>query len=249
MSTPITASHHPAGYLLLSSVFTPAELDQLRAGVEAAVARVADQAARDQAPTTPAARDGHVLQTAGATSIHWEPTTATPTVRNLRPVTHLDPRLAALWADPRLTRPAAELLAVTEVGPLTSKISFKRARVGSEFTWHQDYTFLHQFLGAAAAQAVTAMVFLDGATASNGALRVLPGSHLTGPRPDRPQPHPHDPAPVPLDTPAGSVVLFPTLLVHQSEPNRSDRDRRALLLMYQPAGRPRLDEHDAQPPP
>jgi len=37
-------------------------------------------------------------------------------VRNLRPIAHLDPRLAALWTDPRLTGPATDLLGVPAVG-------------------------------------------------------------------------------------------------------------------------------------
>jgi ectoine hydroxylase len=40
-----------------------------------------------------------------------------------------------------------------------------------------------------------------------------------------------------LEVPAGSVVFFGSLLVHRSTPNRSGRDRRALLYSYQPAGR------------
>jgi len=43
--------------------------------------------------------------------------------------------------------------------------------------------------------------------------------------------------PVPLEVPAGTVVYFGPLLVHQSAPNLSDSQRRALLYSYQPAGR------------
>ena len=35
---------------------------------------------------------------------------------------------------------------------------------------------------------------------------------------------------------AGTVVFFGPFLVHRSEPNRSDRQRRGLLISYQPAG-------------
>ena len=34
------------------------------------------------------------------------------------------------------------------------------------------------------------------------------------------------------------MVMFGPLLVHCSEPNRSDHDRRALLYTYQPEGYP-----------
>ena len=36
--------------------------------------------------------------------------------------------------------------------------------------------------------------------------------------------------------PAGSLVFFSPHSVHGSEPNRSDRPRRAMVLTYQPAG-------------
>lgn len=238
-----------AGYVVLPGAFDAAEVRELRAGAEAA-ARGAIELAAAAGPerlSTTVNRHGHRLQTVHgtslhSTSIHWEPGTEPPMVRNLRPVTHLDPRLDALWDDPRLTEPAAAMLGVTAVGRLTSKISFKRARVGSEFIWHQDHAFLEPFLGPAAEQVVTAMVLLDDADGRNGALWLVPGSQLGGLRADHEGPRPGDAAPVRIDALAGTVVLFPTLMVHRSDPNRSDRDRRALLLLYQPAGRPHLDE-------
>lgn len=237
------------GYVVAAGAFGPAEVHTLRAGVEAAVGRAVELAAAadPDAVTTTVSRLGHRLQTVHgtalhSTSLHWEPDVEPPTVRNLRPVTHLDPRLDTLWDDPRLTEPAAALLGVPAVDPLTSKISFKRARIGSEYIWHQDHAFLEQFLGATAHEAVTAMVLLDDADAHNGALWLLPGSQLGGPRADHEDPRPGDAAPVRIDALAGTVVLFPTLMVHRSDPNRSDRDRRALLLLYQPAGRPHLNE-------
>ncbi|MQA08686.1 MAG: phytanoyl-CoA dioxygenase family protein [Pseudonocardiaceae bacterium] len=231
------------GAVVLHAAFTPTEVTRLRMGVEAAVERITRCARSEPEPVaTSQSSQGHRLQTVHGTSIHWEPDTSRPTVRNLRPVTHLDARLTQLWDEPRLTRPAADLLGVPEVGPLTSKISFKRAGVGSEFIWHQDYTFLQRFLGTAAREAVTAMVLLDDADADNGALTLVPGSHLAGPRPDGEPPNAADAPPVTIEAAAGSVLLFPTLMLHSSGPNRSERDRRALLLLYQPAGRPNLDE-------
>ena len=41
---------------------------------------------------------------------------------------------------------------------------------------------------------------------------------------------------VPVEAPAGSIVFFGAFLVHRSRINRSDKDRRALLYSYQPAG-------------
>ena len=47
-----------------------------------------------------------------------------------------------------------------------------------------------------------------------------------------------DAKPIPVEVPAGSTVSFGAFLVHMSTPNPSDKDRRALLYSYQPAGRP-----------
>lgn len=234
------------GYVVAPAAFAQPEVHELREGLEAAVERAVALATGVTDATT--SRRGHRLQTVHdgdggpSTAVHWEPDTDRPTVRNLRPVTHLDPRLHRYWTDPRLTGPAAALLGVDDVAPLTSKISVKRARVGSEYIWHQDHSFLARFLGDRATEVVTAMVLLDDADPGNGALSLVPGSHRDGPRTDDEPPRPHDADPVTVTAPAGSVVAFPTLMLHSSQANRSDRDRRALLYLFQPAGRPPLDE-------
>lgn len=48
------------------------------------------------------------------------------------------------------------------------------------------------------------------------------------------------PADRPVETPAGSVLMFHGLTVHRSAPNRTASDRRSLLYCFQPAGRPEL---------
>ncbi|GAA1197230.1 hypothetical protein [Pseudonocardia alaniniphila] len=40
----------------------------------------------------------------------------------------------------------------------------------------------------------------------------------------------------------GDGFVVSQRLVHRSDANRSDRDRRALLYLFQPAGRPHPDE-------
>jgi ectoine hydroxylase-related dioxygenase (phytanoyl-CoA dioxygenase family) len=47
---------------------------------------------------------------------------------------------------------------------------------------------------------------------------------------------------VPLEVQAGSVVYFGSLLVHMSEMNISDRERRALLFSYGPTNQRHLTE-------
>ena len=94
----------------------------------------------------------------------------------------------------------------------------------------------------------TAMLFLDDSTLENGCLRVVPGSHTNGVWDRRTDGSPFlgneidataypGVESVPIECAAGTVVMFGSYLVHHSEPNRSDRQRRALLFSYQPAGR------------
>lgn len=42
---------------------------------------------------------------------------------------------------------------------------------------------------------------------------------------------------VTVEASAGSVLMFPGLMVHRSAPNRPAFDRRSLLYCFQPAGR------------
>ncbi len=90
-------------------------------------------------------------------------------------------------------------------------------------------------------------MYLDDTTLDNGCLEVVPGSHTAGRHPTRTDSDPFgqlemDPAAnahmvrVPLPLPAGSVVCFGAFLAHATGPNHTDRDRRALLYSYQPAG-------------
>ncbi len=215
-------------WLLLPSVFRGAELDALRDGVEAVASAITERTRALPATRTTEGRDLQVLPGTPPTSVQWEPGRAA--IRNLRPVAHLDPRLAVPATDPRITGPAARLLGVPAVGPLTSKISYKRARVGSEFGWHTDAEFLVPLLGSGAAEVVTALVLLDDTHAGNGALELRSAEGAT----------------VAVEAEAGGVVLFGSWVEHRSGPNRSARDRRALLHLFQPAGRPELDE-TAQP--
>ncbi|MBN6041680.1 phytanoyl-CoA dioxygenase family protein [Amycolatopsis sp. 195334CR] len=242
------------GYRVLSGLFGGAELARLAEAAEAVQREVLAKAAsgRTSVEVWP---DGHRLESVDGTKLHWEPE-APGTIRSLAPVSHLHPAFEALWTDARLTEPMADLLGVAEPGPFVSKLNFKRAGVGSEFAWHQDFPFWYCCAGPRAHDIATALIYLDDAGAGNGALSVIPGSHLDGPAPrDLREPTGLlvDASKVDesrervLELPAGSVLMFPGTLVHRSAPNRGDRDRRTLLFCFQPAGRPQLAELPYRP--
>jgi ectoine hydroxylase len=244
------AAYARDGYLLRRGLFQPREIAGLRSAAEDVVASIVAQARAGQGSSEFRLPGDHRFQFAQQSLIQWEWSEGSGEVRLLEPVTHLDPRFEGLWGDPRLAEPVKDFLGVTTVCPFTSKLNLKRPREGSEYPWHQDYPYWYVRTPEHAHEIVNAMIFLDDAAADNAALRVLPGSHHRGPAPrDRGEPSQFlaDPRQidethsVQLEAPAGSVLFFPALLLHCSSPNTSERQRRALLLSYQPAGRPRQE--------
>ena len=86
------------------------------------------------------------------------------------------------------------------------------------------------------------MLQIDDSTLENGCLQMVPGSHRGGLMeheregkvfgrflPGYFQPR-EDAVPIPLR--AGSAIFFGPLIVHGSDANRSDHDRRAVTLAY-----------------
>ncbi|WP_433548661.1 phytanoyl-CoA dioxygenase family protein [Streptomyces sp. CA-294286] len=237
------------GFVLLPRLLDPAATEALGEAAESVLARVTERSRAGETDVT-VWPDGHRLVRVEGTTVHWEPDACPPAVRSLSPVTHLDPVLDALWDDERITGPMRRIVGSEHLGPFTSKLNFKRAGVGSEFRWHQDFPYWYCCAGPGARDVATAMIFLDDVTADNGALSIVPGSHLRGPAPrDREEPtgllvdtaRTEVRGAVTVEAAAGSVLMFPGLVVHRSGPNRTERDRRSLLLCFQPAGRPRLD--------
>jgi hypothetical protein len=239
------------GYHVEEGVLGASELEVLREVAETVAARVKRHAMRDGAGPEGKMADGHRIQFSSRTAIQWEWADGSQEIRLIEPADHLDARIDALFDDPRLTAPVKRELGTDALGPFTSKLNLKRAREGSEFPWHQDFPYWYVAAGNTAEDVVTAIVFLDDATESNGAVRVIPGSHRNGPAPRNPSdptrfladPSRLDAASeVVVEVPAGSVLWFGAYLVHRSSPNTSGQHRRALLPSWQPAGRPRLDD-------
>jgi len=244
------------GYVVRSGEFAGKELDALRALVEDVTTAVIERAERPDARPQVAMADGHRIQFSSHAAIQWEWASGSREVRLIEPFTHLHGRFAALWDDERLRAPMCDALGADAVAPYTSKLNLKRPHDGSRFPWHQDFTYWYAFTPGAAHEIATVMLFLDDADADNGAVRVLAGSHRRGPAardPADPTRFLADPARLDTSTerivavPAGSLLIFPALMVHRSSPNTSGRQRRAMLLSFQPAGRPPQRELEWHP--
>jgi len=177
--------------------------------------------------------------------IKWEPSDPNR-LKGLEPFAHLDPYLTEIAAHPGFVEPMRDLVGCERVGLFTEKLNLKRANGGGGFAVHRDFPYWEEPAEKPEAL-VTAWVALDDADAGNGALEVLPGSHLHRSVPHRRSEKLFESFEIDVDhydvsrmqtvpTRAGDVIFFGPFLVHRSAANLSDRDRRALLYTYQPAG-------------
>jgi ectoine hydroxylase-related dioxygenase (phytanoyl-CoA dioxygenase family) len=255
VTEPDTESFARDGYLVTEGVFAGPLLDELRDAVEESCARIVETA---QSKHKEVVFGGAVafseIPELGIRNLVWEGAELdVPKV--VEPMTQVNTRLSELWSHPALTTLARMALGVSRIDPFTDKFNAKRARAGGEFLWHQDHPFWYSIIRGQAKETVTLGVFLDDATEANGALVVVPGSH-GGPLPRRKAAedvmaryHADDSqidtsGAVVAEAPAGSVLTFGPFLLHRSGANRTDGDRRVLLLTFQPAGRPRLADYD-----
>ncbi|MEM7406372.1 MAG: phytanoyl-CoA dioxygenase family protein [Pseudomonadota bacterium] len=153
---------------------------------------------------------------------------------------------ARLGAHPRLVHPVMQLLD----GPVYMhqyKVNAKAAFDGDVWQWHQDYGTWKRDDGMPEPRAMNIAVFLDDVTAANGPLLFIPGSHKSGVFDAG---HDLETTSYPLWTldkatvtrlaerggcvaptgPAGSVLIFSSLLVHASPPNISPFGRSIVYL-------------------
>lgn len=150
----------------------------------------------------------------------------------------LDPVFDAFSRDPRLAALASGL-GLDDPGLIQSMFIVKPPRIGGEVNCHQDATFLHT-------DPVSCTGFwfaLEDATLENGCLKAVPGAHRA-PLTERfhydetgslvmdtlAEPAWDDADVVPLEAPAGTLVVLHGLLPHLSGPNTSEKSRRAYAL-------------------
>jgi ectoine hydroxylase len=159
-----------------------------------------------------------------------------------------------LGAHPRLITPVTQILD----GPVYMhqfKVNAKAAFDGEVWQWHQDYGTWKRDDDMPEPRAMNVSVFLDEVTAANGPLLFIPGSHKKGVVAAG---HDLETTSYPLWTlerdtvtklaeeggcvaptgPAGSMLIFSSLLVHASPPNISPFGRTIVYLSLN-----RVDNH------
>lgn len=90
-----------------------------------------------------------------------------------------------------------------------------------QLAFHPDFPrYLNGYLAS-----VNVMLAVDAFTANNGGTLVVPGTHQ---RAERPSTEYLEARAVPVECPAGSLVVFDSTLWHAAGRNHSDRDRKAI---------------------
>ena len=121
---------------------------------------------------------------------------------------------------------------------------YKLSKVGGDVPWHQD----NGYWRCQPAELISICIAFDDADTNNGCMNVLPGSHLE-------EPHNHirskqeqqelpsllsvdadESQSVSIPLKAGYAKVHHCLTLHQTNPNRSDQDRRAMVIHYMPVG-------------
>ena len=230
------------GFVIRRDAFTASEITTLVDAGESLVARLVRDRDMPRQRFGSYTFDGDVDN---GVMIKWEGDSNV--VHGIEPFAHLSTVLRDAAADPRFIEPMQDILACSAPALFTEKLNLKRANDGGINPLHQDFPY---WLNVAenAAEVATAMLFLDDASQANGCLYVVPRSHERGEwalaasddrfaRHELSQDDLGDFELLPVEVTAGSMIFFGPYLLHQSAPNRSNRDRRALLFSYQPPGR------------
>jgi len=136
------------------------------------------------------------------------------------------------------------LLGGAELYTLSSKLIMKAPHSGGSFSWHQDYGYFYEN-GIPTPQCGSISLPLDRCYRENGALQVIPGSHLLGRQihgrsgdlagvPDNKMEEitQHLGGPVVCETNPGDCLFFHSNLLHSSGPNYSPDRRWNLVLAY-----------------
>jgi len=233
------------GFFVRRAAFRREEVAEICAAAER-VAAAAERAAADSSQRYTV--DGNLYVEAAGATLQFEHRPGSRTLRVVEPFHHLDPRLDRLIDDPRITEPMRGLTGSEAVSLFTDKLNLKRPQEGSRFRWHQDSPYWAHVCRHLE-RLPNVMLALDDASEDNGCFRVVRGSHRRGVLPGCQDdgvlgplftdPREFDLAQqVAAEVEAGSLVFFSPHTVHGSEPNRSGRQRRALVITYQPAGHP-----------
>jgi ectoine hydroxylase-related dioxygenase (phytanoyl-CoA dioxygenase family) len=206
------------GFLVLDRLFTEEEIAPVSEEIDRIVSGQADYVPKDD--------------------IFYEPGASPPRVRNVFRVHLYNPLFMGVAQHPKIV-PLAERLLGRPLRLYSSHLFAKPAEVGSIVPLHQDMPYwpFEPY------ELLSCWIALDDSTIENGCVRFKAGSHKFGVLRHVPS-NVHGnslkldderiagfPESV-VQVPRGSCVLHHCLTAHWSEPNRSQRPRRGLIMVY-----------------
>jgi ectoine hydroxylase-related dioxygenase (phytanoyl-CoA dioxygenase family) len=239
MPVPITdeeiQAFHDRGYLVLRNVFEESELGEMRAEADRILELLVNASLAN-----------------GRTSgrlIVVEEEEGGQLVKRVQPVNDLSRVIASISEDERFLAPMRTLMG-DEPRLMEEKLNYKQRLpepvpeleiVAGDTSWpvHNDWAYYRR--DGYPRSIIWSAVCLDDCTEERGPIHVWPGSHvrhLPHEETDRgleiPPEEINHGGGRDLDVPAGSVVLFHSLLAHNSRHNASDRPRRLMLYAHYP---------------
>ena len=171
-------------------------------------------------------------------------------VRKIQPINDLSLLFTNVAADERLTGPLHQIMGEDPV-LMEEKLNYKQPlpnqveglpirQMDDDFPIHNDWAY--QKNENYPQSNLSSALLLDHCTPDNGPIRVWPGSHrqhlehVTVANGLQVKPGLIDfDGGIDVAAPAGSVVIFHILLVHNSRPNTSGRPRRLMIYSHYPA--------------
>jgi ectoine hydroxylase len=213
------------GFLIFPGLFSPAEIDVLRAETARLSAIEADTVIRER--------------TGGVRSI-FRVHEADGATRSAA--------FRALVRTPRVLEPTLQVLGTDGVYVYHTKINTKPAIEGTVWMWHQDYGSWQRD-GCPRPDMATFAVMMTDSVEMNGALYVVPGSHKRGriepyydentsykfwavPKQQMVSVLRESEKPVPIVGPAGTAALFHCNTLHASGHNLSAEDRWHIYISF-----------------
>ena len=167
-------------------------------------------------------------------------------VRKFMWFVHEDARLEALARDERILKIVRQLCGSDDVSMIQDMALLKPPGGGREKPWHQDNAY---FTFEPGTPIVGVWIALDEATAENGCMHIIPGSHAEGAAVhyrrrdwqlcDDDVDRKRDTM-IPL--PPGGALFFHGLLHHGTPINRTTGRRRAVQFHYVPTGTAHVSE-------
>jgi hypothetical protein len=226
-STAGNEEYQAKGYFKLPGVFTPDEMDEVRAEF-------------DRLFGDPLMLREDNIRAQGRPSFG-----GTPVLDRLDPIMDLSPVVAKMTRDERLLNHFEQIFG--EPALLFKDKAVRKPPGCFGFDLHQDYTSWQE-LPAPGQHLVSAMIAVDPTTSENGAMRVYPGLHGRHLRPpEKPcnifakgagltdPEHVEGIEPDTIELEIGDVFFYSSLVPHYSSPNETDRPRSTLFLAYSPA--------------